>query len=65
MSQKRMRTVTNYFIGKLLGSVQVCFGLGLGRVGSGSGLVWIFRLDWVWVRFGSGLGQVGVGFVWV
>ena len=70
MSQKRMRTVTNYFIGKLLRSVQVCFGLGLGWVGFRFvlGLVWfglgrvgfrfVLGLVWVldWIGFGSGWG---------
>ena len=54
MSQKRMRTVTNYFIGKWWGLVWVCFGLDLGRVGGGSDLGWI--LDWI--GFGQGWGWV-------
>jgi hypothetical protein len=43
MSQKRMRTVTNYFIGKWWGWVWVGF-----RVGFGLGWVWV-GLGWVWV----------------
>ena len=57
MSQKRMRTVTNYFIGKCW----VCFWLGVGRVGFWLSILESFYLakykdsrilssGWVWLN---------------